>query len=41
MADVRMWTFVVGFRNLLAGVGTIGRSSSCAAVINPSARPSS
>jgi putative membrane protein len=23
VADVRMWAFVVGFRNLLAGVGTI------------------
>jgi putative membrane protein len=22
-ADVRMWAFIVGFRNLLAGVGTI------------------
>jgi putative membrane protein len=22
-ADVRMWAFVVGFRNLLAGIGTI------------------
>jgi len=23
IADVRMWAFVVGFRNLLAGIGTI------------------
>lgn len=23
LADVRMWAFVVGFRNVLAGVGTI------------------
>ena len=23
VADVRMWAFVVGFRNLLAGVGTL------------------
>ena len=41
VADVQMWAFVVGFRNLLAGAPPSSGSSSCAPATRPSAPPSS